>query len=269
MLWIKEMKMFDSLDELKSSRSVYGKDFPNFEGSVSTRKTDRLHDLRLLSSDWCSWHSIGLCWFILCYSSWWQHSAIRYKMGRSSTVYVKDSLRWTLGKSVQIEDTWVWSTQNSIGIVRHGDSSEDIGSQLPEVEKTMAKRSIDQKLRLRNFDARHGRIESAAVVKNRKGIIGVEGGKGICHQWKEKSSVRKETAAVSATKPKIVRKNQNTLPPHLPSQPFHEVEVCQRREASEAKITMDPFFDYCVDIIWRVPARERLVNIGIRPSANL
>ena len=31
MLWIKEVEMADSLDELKSSRSVYGKDFPNFE----------------------------------------------------------------------------------------------------------------------------------------------------------------------------------------------------------------------------------------------
>ena len=50
-------------------------------------------------------------------------------------------------------------------------------------------------------------------------------------------SVCKETVAVSATIPKIVRKNQNTLPPHLPSQPFHEVEVCRGREASEAKVT--------------------------------
>ena len=31
MLWIKEVEMVDSLDELKSSRSVHGKDFPNFE----------------------------------------------------------------------------------------------------------------------------------------------------------------------------------------------------------------------------------------------
>ena len=30
-LWIEEVEMVDSLDELKSSRSVYGKDFPNFE----------------------------------------------------------------------------------------------------------------------------------------------------------------------------------------------------------------------------------------------
>ena len=52
--------------------------------------------------------------------------------------------------------------------------------------KTMVKRRTDQKLRLRNCDARHGRIESGVAVKSRKRLIGVEGGKGICCQWKEK-----------------------------------------------------------------------------------
>ena len=52
--------------------------------------------------------------------------------------------------------------------------------------KTVVKRRKDQKLRIRNFDARHGKIESGAVIKSRKGPIGVEGGKGICFQWKEK-----------------------------------------------------------------------------------
>ena len=33
---------------------------------------------------------------------------------------------------------------------------------------TMVKRSMDQKLRLRNFDARHGKIETGAVVKSCK-----------------------------------------------------------------------------------------------------
>ena len=41
----------------------------------------------------------------------------------------------------------------------------------------MVKRRKDQKLRLRNFDARHGRIESAAAVKSRKRSSGGEGGK--------------------------------------------------------------------------------------------
>ena len=60
---------------------------------------------------------------------------------------------------------------------------------------------------------------------------------------KKKASVRKETVAVSATKPKIVRKSQNTLPPHFLSQTHHEVEVCRGRGVSEGKVTMGPFFD--------------------------
>ena len=118
--------------------------------------------------------------------------------------------------------------------------------------KTLVKRSIDQKLRLRNFDARHGIFESGAV--------------GICYQWKEKGQCSQGDDAASATKPKIVRKNQNTLPPRLLTKQFHEVEVRRGREVSEAKAT--PFFDNRADIIWKVPARELLVNIDIRPSAN-
>ena len=45
---------------------------------------------------------------------------------------------------------------------------------------------MDQKLRLRHFDARNERIESGAVVKNRKGLSGVEKGQGVCYQWKAK-----------------------------------------------------------------------------------
>ena len=80
------MELVDSLDELKSSRSTSRQNFPKFEmldariasalndhpkfslqeegqsggtecperGSVSTRKTDNFHDLRQVSSDWCS-----------------------------------------------------------------------------------------------------------------------------------------------------------------------------------------------------------------------
>ena len=64
--------------------------------------------------------------------------------------------------------------------------------------KTMVKRRKDQIFRLRNFDARRGRIETG-VIKNRKGTSGVDAGKGTCYQWKE-ASVRKETDAVSGMK---------------------------------------------------------------------
>ena len=52
--------------------------------------------------------------------------------------------------------------------------------------KTMVKTSIDQKLRLRNFDAKNERIKTGAVVTSRRGLSGVEKRKGISYQWKAK-----------------------------------------------------------------------------------
>ena len=52
--------------------------------------------------------------------------------------------------------------------------------------KTMVKRSTDQKLRLRNFDARNERIETGAGVTSRRGQKGVERGQGDCYQRKAK-----------------------------------------------------------------------------------
>ena len=83
------------------------------------------------------------------------------------------------------KNTRVRAIQNRFGIVRLGYSSEDIDAQLSKIEDN-GEESSDQKLRLRNFDARHGKVESGAVIKSRKGAIGVEGGKGVCYQWKEK-----------------------------------------------------------------------------------
>ena len=76
MLWIKQVEMVDSVDDLKSSRSIQGEDSFCFEQdhpefllqgkgqsggtesskrtSVPSRKTDRLHDLRLLLGYWRS-----------------------------------------------------------------------------------------------------------------------------------------------------------------------------------------------------------------------
>ena len=40
--------------------------------------------------------------------------------------------------------------------------------------KTKVKRSLDQKLRLRNFDAKNEKIETGAVVTSRRGLSGIE-----------------------------------------------------------------------------------------------
>ena len=52
--------------------------------------------------------------------------------------------------------------------------------------KTMVKRSIDQKLGLRNFGARNERIETGPVVTSRRGQRGIERGQGECYQRKAK-----------------------------------------------------------------------------------
>ena len=52
--------------------------------------------------------------------------------------------------------------------------------------KTMVKRSIDQKLRLRNVDAKNERIETGAVVTSRKESSRIVRGKGVRYQWKAK-----------------------------------------------------------------------------------
>ena len=79
-----------------------GKESPE-RGPVSTRKTDHLHDLRLLSCYWCSWYGSWLRWFVLHHSSKWQRSGIRYKMGREFIINDKDSIGWYSGKSDQLK----------------------------------------------------------------------------------------------------------------------------------------------------------------------
>ena len=64
--------------------------------------------------------------------------------------------------------------------------------------KTMVKRSIDQILRLRNFDARSERIETATVVTSRRWLSGIGRRQGVfLSVEKQKDSVREETNAVS------------------------------------------------------------------------
>ena len=136
-LWIKEVEMVESLDEFKSSRFVPIQEEGQTRGTesqdrglVSTRKTDRLHDLRLLSSYWRSWYRTGLRRIYslsLFVTIMFRDSD---KMGWSSTFYVKDSVRGFLGKSAQIENMWVCATQNCLRNERQRDSFRDVDAQM-------------------------------------------------------------------------------------------------------------------------------------------
>ena len=93
---------------------------------------------------------------------------------------------------------------------------------MPNYEKlkTMLKRSIDQKLRSRNFDARSVTIETGAVVTSRRGLSGIERGKGTCYQWKQKGqcsrgdqcSFRHESHDREKPTPKTARTSEPPTP---------------------------------------------------------
>ena len=50
--------------------------------------------------------------------------------------------------------------------------------------KTMVKRSIQQNLRVKNFEARNGNFETSAVVKNQRVKQREQRSLGDCWQWK-------------------------------------------------------------------------------------
>ena len=122
--------------------------------------------------------------------------------------------------------------------------SEDINAQHSKI-KIIVKRSVDQKLRLQKFHARHGRIKSGAVVKNRKGSKRV-GGKGTCYQWEEKGQCSQgDRCSFRHETQDCAQKRQHTAA--TPSEPT--VSRGRGREVSEAKATMVPFFDNRADIV--------------------
>ena len=210
--------MVDSLEELKSSRSVYGKDFPNFEmldvkiASALKKIIQNSHVEKKVSLEEQKAQKDDR------FSRGRQIAYMIYDFFRVTGAHDKvfdyaDSFSVTLrDDNIQEFDTRWDEVLLSMSKIPSDDILESLCKlriresdqlktvlELYDMEihqkisvpnyqklKTMVKRSTDQKLRLRNFDARHGRIESGAVIKSRKGLSGVEGGKGICYEWKEK-----------------------------------------------------------------------------------
>ena len=90
--------------------------------------------------------------------------------------------------------------------------------------KTIVKRSTDQKLRLRNFDARNERIETGAVVASRRGL------KEFAINGKQKGSVREDTNAVSGTTVMSVQ-NRHQKPLHPLGPPTQRGRNASRKGA--------------------------------------
>ena len=121
---------------------------------------------------------------------------ITFRMGWCFTVCVRESIPWYLGKSVQIENTWVWETQKLYWNCTTWDSSEDIGAQLSKIEdngeaERRSETSITELWRQKREDWNRSSCQES---------------KGIEWRWRRKRYLLRETNAVSGMRVKIMHK---------------------------------------------------------------
>ena len=186
----------------------------------------------------------------------------------SFIIYVKDSIRWWHRKSVQNENTWVCATQNRIRIVRHGDSSENIDSQVSKFWDNGEEEYISQ-TSIRKLCRQARETWNRSSDRESKGDKWRWRRKRYLFPVERKSPMfERRPVQFRAWEQRSCAKTQNTEPSHLLSQQWHEVEVCRWKEVSRAKVILISFFDHRVDTIWKVLARDRLVSIGILPNVN-
>ena len=200
MLWIKEVEVVDSVDDLKSSRSIAGKNFPNFE-MLDARMASALHKI-IQNSHFEKKVSL---------EEQKSQKEDRFLRGRQIAFMIYDCFRVTGAHDTVLDYADLFS------VTSHDDNNKEIDTRCDEMSlsmtkippddileslyklriresdqlktvlelydmeihpkisrpdyqilKTMVNRSTLQKLRLRNFDARNEKIETGAVVKSRE-----------------------------------------------------------------------------------------------------
>ena len=124
--------------------------------------------------------------------------------------------------------------------------------------KTMVKRSIDQKLRLRNFDARNERIETGAVVTVRRGESDVERGNGICYQWNaEGQCSRGDSCSFRHDEDKRAKPTPTSAPPSEPPTEKDGGNTSRSKSLTDSspsgKLAREPCNDYLKSICTKSP----------------
>ena len=132
----------------------------------------------------------------------------------------------------------------------------------------MVKRSIDQKLRLRNFDARNERIETGQWLRVAGDYLVLKEDKEFAISGKQKDSVREEINEVSGTTMMNVR-NQHQEPLHPLSHQHKGEEVRREKGASEAGVRLGSPIDSRAKTSWMVLALNYLVTTGNPPNVSL
>ena len=134
--------------------------------------------------------------------------------------------------------------------------------------KTMVTRTIDQKIRSQNFQARNGRNGTGALVINRRDESGVERGPRECYDRKAKGqcseghngSFRQDGSQSGKLTPKSA--------PSFETQKDGK-EFFQERRISEVGVLLGNCFESRAETSFRVSARNRHVIFGILPNVRI
>ena len=301
MLWIKEVEMVDSMDELKSSRSIAGKNFPNFQNAG--RKDWRLLWTKSSKTPTSRRRSVSrnrkprkrTGFYEEDRSPWWSMTTVVSLVLTITVLDYADLFCITLrDDNVQEFDTrWdeiLLSMTKKIHRMMFSKVCTNLGyvslinSKLywncttwkfiskyrcPNIKnwrrwwKEEKIRNFDCKL----FDARHEKIGTVAVVKSLKGLSGVERGKGICYQWKRKRQWSKgDQCSFQHESNDRAKPTPKAEPPSEPqSSKTRGRSVSRKRNArgrsQSEKFNLPPW-------VRKVLAPNRLVSIGILPSVS-
>ena len=161
-----------SLEEQKGPKRV---PFPSW-------KTDRSPDLRVLPGHWSRWFCRELCRHMFnCSSNWW-YSGNRFDGTEFCYLWRKSHLMtsWKDCRNKEYESPEKLKTV--LELYKMEIHQMKAGLDYHRL-KTMVKRSIEQNLRIKNFEARNGNYERNAVVKNQGTKQRGQRILGDCWQW--------------------------------------------------------------------------------------
>ena len=216
MLWIKEVELVDSVDDLKFSCSVKGIHVPNFEvldAKIASALNRTIHSTRFKKKVSLEEQQAQkedrflrgrqIAYLIYEYfrvpganDSVENYTDLFTIALRNDDIQEFDS-KWD---GVLLSMTQIPSDDTLEGLyklrIRESEKLKTV-LELYNMEihqkkagpdyhrlKTMVKRSLEQNLRMKNFEARNGNFETSAVVKNQRAKRREERSLGDCWQWK-------------------------------------------------------------------------------------
>ena len=216
MLWIKDVEMVESVDDLKSSRSIRGTPRPNFElldakiasalnkfiQNTRFKKKVSLEEMKAHKEDqflrgrqiaylvYEYFRVIGandsvenyadLCTVVLRNDDIQEFDSKWGEILLSMTQIPSDDILESFYKLRIRESEKLKTVLEVYNIEVHQKKAGPDYHRL----KTMVKRSIEENLRMKNFEARNGNYETNAVVKNQGTKQRGQSSLGDCWQWK-------------------------------------------------------------------------------------